>query len=284
MPTFNWGSAPGADHYNLIVIDTTPPTAGLPIGTNTIVINITTTSTSFKPGTAQALTPGHSYVWYVGAVSRNGLQSSYDINTPRTFSLAGLGTPTLTGPTGTVTPSAGYDMPTFTWSSAAGADHYYLYVVDNTTHIPVINNPNVGNGTSFTPGAAQALTPGDNFTWYVIAFSTNSQAYSFVPSGQTFTLTQFTPSTLTSPGGTINSVFPTFIWTGVTGANHYDIVVLDTTTPMFTIAVRNQNATGTSWTTGTALLSGHHYIWYVGAVSTNGSDEIFGNGLSFAIS
>jgi hypothetical protein len=41
---------------------------------------------------------------------------------------------------------------------------------------PVINNPGVA-GTTFTPTALQALTPGRAYTWYVGAISTNGASF-----------------------------------------------------------------------------------------------------------
>ena len=64
-----------------------------------------------------------------------------------------------------------HDLPTFTWSSVAGANHYYVWVNDMTTgQSPAVSNSNV-SGTSWT--TTTALTPGQSYEWYVGAVSTN---------------------------------------------------------------------------------------------------------------
>src|SRR5262249_22315766 len=73
----------------------------------------------------------------------------------------------------------------------------------------------------------------------------------------------------TSPSGTINTTTPTFSWTAITGANHYAIYLADSTTNK--PVLYNPNVSDTSFTPGAALISGHKYVWYVAAVSTNGS-------------
>ena len=82
---------------------------------------------------------------------------------------ATLAPPTPIAPLGAVPASSDYDLPTFSWSSVSGANHYYLYVIDNTTGQVVINNPNVGNGATFTA----TLVKNHSYTWYLAAVSTN---------------------------------------------------------------------------------------------------------------
>ena len=83
-PTFSWSSVSGATHYYLYVLDNT---------TNQAVVNNPSVSgTSFTP--AAALTPGHSFTWYIGAANANGAISwSW-----KTFALAALTAPTPVGP------------------------------------------------------------------------------------------------------------------------------------------------------------------------------------------
>ena len=177
MPTFTWTAVPGADHYYLYVLDTT---------TNQVAINRSSiAATSYATPNAEALTPGHSFVWYLFSFSTNGL--AYNFATAgETFSLANLGAPILNSPIGAIAPSAGYDMPTFDWTAVPGADHYYLYVLDTTTNQVAINQSSV-SGTSYTTSNAETLTPEHSFIWYVFAFSTNGLAYGYLP-GQSFLL------------------------------------------------------------------------------------------------
>ena len=257
-PTFTWSSVTGADHYYLYIVDTT---TGMVAINNPNVIGAT-----FTLSAAQALTPGHTFTWYVGAISTNGLVNSY-LTSGRTFTLAALSAPDQTNPSGTIAAANHYDTPTFSWSTVAGADHYYLYVVDNTAGKVAINNPNV-IGTTFT--AIDGLTPGHSFTWYVGADSKNGLANSYLPTGATFSLAALAPPTPSGPSGTINETSPAFSWTPVTGADHYYLYVFDNTTGQVVINNPNVDANASPFTPGAALTRGHRYTWYIGAISTNG--------------
>ena len=83
---------------------------------------------------------------------------------------------------------AGYDRPTFTWSSVTGAATYSLYVKDNTANQVVVNTFNVGAVTSYQLTQAQALTPGHSFTLYIGATSTNGAITWDLTTPQTFSL------------------------------------------------------------------------------------------------
>ena len=81
MPTFSWTAVPGVNRYWLNVVDAS--------NNNAVVINNNNVSgTSFTLSTSQALTPGHSYTWYIAAVSTNG--TAYTFSGAQTFSLAAL--------------------------------------------------------------------------------------------------------------------------------------------------------------------------------------------------
>src|SRR5262249_39663690 len=68
---------------------------------------------------------------------------------------------TAIGPVGLI----GNASPTFTWNALAGADHYEVWVDDQTTQTSsVLHNENL-TGTSWTTTAA--LTPGDTYRWWV---------------------------------------------------------------------------------------------------------------------
>ena len=258
LPTFTWSSVTGAHSYALYLYDNT---AGLTLNGGVVnVSGISWTETT-------ALTPGHSYSWYAGAVSTN--QQVTDWNGPANFTLASLPAPTPTSPTGTSAASSGYDLPTFTWSSVTGAHSYSFYLYDNTSG-QVLNGGVVNvNGTSWTE--TSALTPGHNYFWYAGAVSTNQQVTDW--SGvATFTLASLSAPTPSSPTGTgaASSGYdlPTFTWSSVTGAHSYSFYLYDNTSgQVLNGGIVNVN--GTSWTETSALTPGHNYFWYAGAVSTN---------------
>jgi hypothetical protein len=270
VPTFCWCAVPTAHHYWLYVVDT--------VTNQPVIDRQNLTGTSYTPTAAEVLTPGRGYTWYVVSYSTNG--QAYNFLPGRTFTLKIFDKPTLSGPSGTIPASAGYDMPTFGWTTSPGAARHWLYVVDTTTNTPVIDLPNA-SGTSFTPSAAQALTPGHSYTWYVVAFSTNGLANNYLTTGQTFTLAALPAPVLSAPSGTINSTTPTFTWSAEPIATKYAVYVLDLTT--------NQSPTGivyttdTSWTPTTPLTRGRTYRWWVTSVSTNDSYAFIANSLDVTI-
>jgi hypothetical protein len=184
------------------------------------------------------------------------------------------------GPNGTIAASTGYDSPTFSWHSVAGADHYAVIVIDNSASNTIaFSNFNV-NSTSLT--SSVPLTPGHGYTWYVGAVSTNGQATTYdVASPQSFTLAPLTAPTPTNPSGTINTTTPTFSWTSVTAANHYAFVVVDTTANN-KVVMQDLNVNGTSAPSSAPLTSGHSYTWYAAAVSNDGT-YFWSGGLSFDV-
>ncbi len=130
-----------------------------------------------------ALTPGHAYTWWIGAVSSNGQATTW--SSGQTFTLAALAAPVLTaGPSGMVSMSMGTAVPTFTWTSVEGADHYYVWLLDKTTGALVTNK-----GVSVTTWTwSSALTVGHSYVFYVAAVSTNGQGVTW-DAAQLFTVT-----------------------------------------------------------------------------------------------
>ena len=66
------------------------------------------------------------HTWYVYSASTNSkdFAGSAGLN----FSLAGLAAPMQIDPSGTTVTTT----PTFMWTAVTGANHYYLYVADET--------------------------------------------------------------------------------------------------------------------------------------------------------
>ena len=266
-PTFTWSAVTGANHYYLKVVDNT---TGL-----WRIVAPDVSGTSYTTTVAQALTPGHSFTTYVYAYSTNG--QAFKLSTQK-FTLAALTAPSLTsGPSGTIAASNGYDTPTFTWSSVSGANHYYLRLVDTTTNAAVITNTNVSTN-SLTPTGP--LTPGHSYTWYVAAEGANGQN-ALAISSQSFNLAALATPTQSGPSGTISATSPSFAWSNVSGANHYYLRVVDTTTSV--AVVNNLNVSTNSFTTSTALTPGHSYTWAVAAVSNNGKNTLAFSSQSFTL-
>ena len=87
--------------------------------------------TSYATTAAQALTPGHSFTLYVYAMSSNSQTASL---ATQTFALAALAAPTGLTPSGGVARRQRLRHAHFQLERRrrAGADHYYLVVVDNS--------------------------------------------------------------------------------------------------------------------------------------------------------
>ena len=66
-PTFSWSNVPGAAHYYLYVLDDNTG--------QTAVSNANVSGVSFPANTP--LPPGHSFTWYIGAESTNGVAVSW---------------------------------------------------------------------------------------------------------------------------------------------------------------------------------------------------------------
>src|SRR5262245_44882787 len=118
-PTFRWNALAGADHYEVWVDDQTTQTSA-------IIRNEGVFDTSWTP--TAALTPGDTYRWWVRGIDPTNTFAS-DWSSPLDFTISFLSAPTPIGPTGSLTSAA----PTFTWTAAARADHYDIWVDDLTT-------------------------------------------------------------------------------------------------------------------------------------------------------
>src|SRR4029077_3450205 len=90
------------------------------------VIGSTATTSLAAP---VALSPGHSYRWWVRADSSDGTSGPW--SAPTDFAIAALSAPVPSGPSGTLTT----DEPTFTWSAVPLATKYDLWLTDLTTGV-----------------------------------------------------------------------------------------------------------------------------------------------------
>jgi len=263
-PTFSWNAVANAVHYDVWV---NPVINGQEVLNTPVLRNSNVTETSWTPSLTQALSPGHTYRWYIGAVSNTGTTIW---NSGVMFAIAPLEAPIPSGPSGSVIT----DRPTFAWTTVSGATRYDVWVNgvfngQETVGNPVLRNTNA-TGTSWTPSVDHALTPGQTYRWYIGAVSNNGTTV--WSGGRTFTIAALPAPTPTGPAGTIATDTPTFTWNSVPTAAHYDVWINVVTNGQESVGqpvVRDANVGGTSWTTG--LASGRTYKWYVGAVSTNGT-------------
>jgi hypothetical protein len=191
-----------------------------------------------------------------------------------TYTSGTLTAPTQINPQGVAT----LTMPTYSWSELSAATRYSLVVYHNATGNAVVNQEIAagavcaGGTCSHTPGAV--LTNGGEYSWYVVGG--NASAWGPWSSGKAFvvSLPLTTAPTPTAPLGlTTGTLTPTYRWTGVTGAVNYAIAVFDLET--LTVQVFQSFAASavcngltcqaTPTGTGTTLLNGRAYGWFVSA-------------------
>ncbi|HWY88914.1 MAG TPA: hypothetical protein VNX28_19530, partial [Gemmataceae bacterium] len=263
QPTFSWTTVSGAASYEVYITDNTTH--------QNVVVPAAGGATNATVPSTSALTPGHSFTWWIGAVSTNGLATSW--NQSRTFSIAPLAAPAATSPA----PSAilTTDQPTFTWTTVSGAASYTVWITDNTTHKNVIV-PAAGSATNVTVPSSSALTPGHSFTWWIGAVSTNGLATSW-NQARGFSIAQLAAPTGLMTSGPQDQ--PTFTWSSVTDAGSYELWLTDNTTG-HSQSYANLAATTFPLPMSGALKPGHSYTWWVGAVSTNGLIIVWSTGIA----
>lgn len=259
-PTFSWSTFPGADHYDLWVNDITTGQSG-------IIRNTNVAGTSFTPSTA--LPDGHEFLWTVRPVSSLGTNGQWAGHESFTLAVAVTrpGSTTIVGPIGSST-----DMtPTFEWTAATNADHYDLWVNDQTTgQSGIIRDMNV-SGTTFTPSSD--LTLDHTYIWTVRAVDGSGAVGDWAPH-KTFSIVvppPATPSVAAFSSGTTTSTRPYFDWSDVPDAVYYDLWVNDVTTGQSGV-IRQQTLTASGYTppSNMPLTVGHTYIWTVRAIATGG--------------
>ncbi len=185
QPTFAWTAVSGAGSYTLWISDrNTSQVVTVPAGAAATSVTVPPTS---------ALTPGHSFTWWIGAVDSLGLATSWSPG--QNFSIAPLPAPTANAPVPGATLAT--DQPLFNWTAVTGTGSYKVWITDNNTgHVVVILAG--ASATSVTVPSSSTLTPGHSFTWWVGAVSTNGQAVSW-SQPQGFTVAPLAAPTAGSP-------------------------------------------------------------------------------------
>jgi hypothetical protein len=134
--------------------------------------------------------------------------------------------------------------------------------------------------------AAQGLTPGDSFNWWVAAVSTNSKTIVW-GNGRNFSIAALGAPAVNTPNTQIMTDQATFAWTAVAGIGpgSYELCIQDLYTQS-ALTIPNLPVTSKSYTltAAQALTPGHSVKRWVAAVSTNDKEIIGSNGVSLSIS
>jgi hypothetical protein len=177
----------------------------------------------------------------------------------------GQARPTLIGPKGTLPVT---DVtPVLTWNPIAGADHYRVHIDDLTARKNDVVEFNVTVSTLTPPGP---LVQGHTYRWWVQAFDALGNASLNSP-GLSFHIVALSRPKLLGPAGTNAGTAPSFTWRAVDGADHYQIVLLDTSAGRPSLVATTADQSQTNWTLAFPLTVGHRYRWRVRALGPAGS-------------
>jgi len=237
----SWAVLPGAAKYDLWVNNLTT-------GQSQIVRQTALTTTSYTlPG---SLPLGKYAVWVRGIDAAN---TAAEWSLVKQFTAA-----PRTVSTSPSTPGFS-NLPVFQWQALAGATKYEIQVRNRTTNAVVLTQTNIA-ATSFTPSSG--LPTGD-YRWWVRASNNSgivggwSIQLDFNVGGKPILLT---------PIGTTSNRTPTFSWTPVQGADHFELWVSkrDGTG----VVINLTNITATSYTPTISLAPYQYRIWVRAVTST----------------
>ncbi|MCX8014750.1 MAG: Ig-like domain-containing protein, partial [candidate division WOR-3 bacterium] len=255
-PTFVWTEVSDAVLYNLVV-----STAG-----KEEVINIETEELTYTP--TEALVEG-AYEWKVRAKDLAGNWSNFSDPMAFTIDITPPGIPELVSPSGLINDNT----PTFEWSEVSDAVLYNL-VVSTAGKEEVINIE--VEGLTYTP--TEALADG-SYNWTVRAKDIAGNYGEFAdPFELTIDATPPSAPELVSPSGFINDNTPTFVWSEVSDAVLYNLVV-STAGKVEVINIETEELTYTP----TEALSDGSYNWTVRAKDIAENWGPFAEPMSFTI-
>ena len=259
-PSFSWMAVSGATHYQLWVndastgakINVTYPAAAVGCGAGTGTCTASP-GVTLAPGTA---------TWWIRTSNAAGagpwsVATTVTVAVPAATSTA-PGAASPVAPTGTISTAT----PSFSWTAVSRATHYQLWVNDastgakiNVTYPAAAVGCGAGTGTcTVSPGVT--LAPGAA-TWWILTSNAAgngpwSAASSFVVAAATLTPGA---ATLVAPTGTISTATPSFSWTAISGATHYQLWVNDASAGAKITTTYPAAAAGCGAGTGTCTVS-----------------------------
>jgi hypothetical protein len=252
-PTFTWQAIDGAANYDLFVNNTTTGVSQVIrriVAQVNGVTNITyTSSTALKAG---------NYRWWVQAINSAGARTAW--SSSRDFQIP---VPSFFTPQGVQTTST----PLFSWSGVAEFATYDLWVdnistgVNQVIRVQGLTNKFYAPTLPLEDGQFRAWVRGFDqdgkpSEWSAFSDFTVSAAISNAP----ITLT---------PKTTIVDNTPTFMWTGVSNAARYEILVKDMSENGQPTVLNIKTIVGTSYTTTATLAPNRNYRWWVRAITSN---------------
>ena len=261
FPEISWTTVVDTDRYELWINNVTT-------GESQVIYETNLQTTSFA--SAPASLPGGTYQAWTRAIGPDGTAGLW--SNPTTFTV--LGAPQSITPAG-----ATFDRtPEIRWSSVVGASHYSVWLSlrnPGEAAVPVLIDQFV-TGTSRVPDTD--LQDGRYVVW-VQAISENGTASAW-SAGVEFTVGG-RPNILAPTESDTTSATPTFLWTGITGAEKYEIWVNRIDVPQSRI-VHNTNVLVASFTVQTPLAAGNYRVW-VRAISEMGETSFWSKPVDFTV-
>ncbi|MBI4615900.1 MAG: matrixin family metalloprotease [Planctomycetes bacterium] len=244
-PAFSWSVAANATSYELRVDQVG--------GAANYILQGGIAGTAYTPGSA--FPSGYSYNWWVRAYN-GATAGAWSAQASFTIGAVQPGQSSQIAPTGTVT----NQRPTFSWTAAANATNYELWVDRYGVQSKIVYQTGI-SGTSYTPMID--LPVGSTYAWWVRAWNGGQSG----PWSNTvfFNIPAPPPPgmpSLLAPTGTIATTRPSFTWSNANGTT-YELWV-DRYLVQSKI-VYQTGLTGTSYTPGADLPSGADYKWWVRA-------------------
>ncbi len=251
--TLSWSGSSGATSYSLGVRD---------MGTNQLVVDTTTSSTSY----ATSLSSGRQYRWNVAACNSAGCSSyTSDLYFQTPGSIPSTPSGTSPGSTSSPGPTQSSSTVGLGWNASSGATYYSLGVRDMGTNQLVVNT------TTTNTSYSASLGTGGQYRWNVAACNSagcssyTTDLYFQTPGTIPNMPTGMTPGSASSPGPTQSSSTVGLGWGAVSGATYYSVAVRDMTA---NVLVVDTTTTSAGYT---AFLSAHgKYRWDVAACNSLG--------------
>ena len=247
-PALSVASVSGAKYYQFQIAATNDFATPL--------LDVTPTSTSYTPTTAQALPFGTLY-WRAQSIDSAGNPSGW--STTRSFIVNILKSPANSSYTTS-------QKPAFSWAAAAGALQYRLQVdtlsdfSSTTKALDITLNPS----TSYTSTTA---LPNSLYYWHLLVktasgWSNSTPAFSF-----TITPTSLAAPVLNTPvsGFLFYDNTPSLAWKTVSGSLSAYEIQISTSSDFTTTVTDAQTVSGITSYTSTALSDGKYY-WRVKAI------------------
>ncbi|MDI6787300.1 MAG: hypothetical protein QME51_02885 [Planctomycetota bacterium] len=232
-PTFSWTLFPLDMTSYTLQISTVPDFLGTPTFQNT---NISRNASAYQIGPG-ILASNTTYYWRIIAVDRDTGTSTIASNSPFKFDTGIIpGTFNLISPLG---PTINTITPTLVWSVSSRALSYYIQIdTEQTFAIPHNYSVTLSGVTTLQVptrpvGQPQILEAGQTYFWRVTAIGSGANTTLSTPPLASFAVLG-PPGTflLTSPtvGSIEETLTPTFVWGGASGATSYKIEISESAT------------------------------------------------------